>query len=203
MTKKRHKSAPKAARAVAESPQDGPTREWRRHHDAERVAETQGWRHRTRVQQLYVEGRIGRDEVDAARRYLDDYEIGVAGAHVGPGGGGGGLLADGRLDALTRWRKANEAVGYDTALLVALVVEDATWATLASKIGAGLGGWGDERAKRASARVLTLLAEHYARPRRQSSALASTAARVASVEPRSTTRTGTSSCAATIPSIAR
>lgn len=178
-TKKRHKSAPKPARAASGNPIDGPTREWRRHHDAERVAETQGWRKLTRVQQLYVEGRIGRDEVDAARRYLDDYEIGVAGAHVGPGGGGGGLYADGRLDAITRGRKANEAVGYDAALLEALVVEDATWATLAAKMGAGTGGWGEERAKRAAARVLGVLAEHYA-GRHQPSTLASTASQAAS-----------------------
>lgn len=187
MTKKRHKSAPKAARAVAESPLDGPTREWRRHHDATRASETHAWVRRTRVQQLYDAGRIGRDEVDAAKRYLDDYEIGVAGAHVGAGGDSGGLYADGRLAALTRWREAREAVeraGWALGLLDGLVFNDWSWDVLAEIIGRGPGGAGREAAKRAAQHALTALAGHYAMPR-------------------STTHTGTSSRAATRPSIAR
>ncbi len=144
-----------------------PTPEWLQHHDAEQADDPQagikarGWRRASKPLQLYAAARIDRTGLDACRQYLDDYEIGIAGAVVANGGSGGGVERDARLDAATRYRRAVQAVGdVAAAVLDTAVVRDASWSVTARVLGRK-GGNAVEAAKRAACLAIEALAEHY------------------------------------------
>jgi hypothetical protein len=120
-----------------------PTPEFTAHHDVEepRVDERvfrQGWRVRTRLDQLLADRRITRDEWQAATEYratwakarelvaIEPGMLRVAGA-ASPDAG---MIA--RLDAVTKLRIVEAAIGIEAArLLLASVVHDIAWAAMA------------------------------------------------------------------------
>ena len=165
MTRRRRHRVVAAPHAVVESA-ERPTREWQQHHAHEiaddRLAGLSGVARRLeRYRQLALEGRISREELDACERYRTDAEI-AGGAHVGSGGDGSGVEADGRLDAATRYRQAQDAVGLDVAaLLDAIVVRDEPWEQAARIIGRRPGGPGIEAARRATVLAIEALARYY------------------------------------------
>lgn len=124
-----------------------PTPQFRDHHDVEdpRVDERafrQGWRVRTRLDQLLADARITPGEWQAASEYRETWAIARELAGVEPGmiRIAGGSSADAatiaRLDAATRLRLVEDAIGTDRArLLLACVVHDLAWAALARHLG--------------------------------------------------------------------
>lgn len=120
-----------------------PTLEFRRQHDVEepRVDERafrQGWRVRTRLDQLLADGRISRGEWHSASEYRQTWAIARELVGIEPGMiriGGGGSFDDAtiaRLDAVTKLRVVEELIGSLRArLLLACLVHDLTWAAIA------------------------------------------------------------------------
>ena len=120
-----------------------PTLEFRDHHDLDppRVDERefrQGWRVRSRLDQLLTAERITRDEWQAARDYalawafcrtIRHTDSGMTGI---PSSASPGALEGARLDAATKLRIVEEAMGgFATALVVACAVQDLPWARIA------------------------------------------------------------------------
>lgn len=121
-----------------------PTREFRRHHDVDepRVdhrAFRQGWRIRTRLDQLLADDRITRGEWQAASAYRDAWasarEITRAdepGMISSPGAGSPDAAMIAKLDAVEKLRRVEDAIGPFAASLVrCCVVHDMTWAATA------------------------------------------------------------------------
>jgi len=119
-----------------------PSTEFTKHHDVEAprvdAAEfRQGWRVRTRLDQLRADGRITRGEWQAATEYRSAFEIAryasppAAGSGVDHAGSSdAGLLA--KLAAVRRLREVEATIGkLATALVVACVVTDLSWAAIA------------------------------------------------------------------------
>lgn len=120
-----------------------PTPEFRRRHDVEppRVdhrAFRQGWRVRTRLDQLLADGRITRAEWQAAAEYRETWAVARALAGIEPGmfriagGGSADAATIARLAAVTRLRVVEDRLGSLAArLLLACLVHDLAWAALA------------------------------------------------------------------------
>jgi hypothetical protein len=124
-----------------------PTPQFRDHHDVEepRVddrAFRQGWRVRTRLDQLLADARIKPDEWQTASEYRQTWAIAreLAGPEPGMIRITGAASADAatiaRLDAATTLRLVEEAIGpFAARLLLASVVHDLAWAVLARHLG--------------------------------------------------------------------
>ena len=115
-----------------------PTAEFEQHHDIEAPqidarSFRAGWRVRTRLDGLLIDGAITPDEWQAGIAFRDTWERALplrTAALAAAGGGGGdpdaGMLA--RLGARTRLRQLGEALGFvSMACLVSCAVQDLPW----------------------------------------------------------------------------
>lgn len=136
----------------------GPTTQFQQHHDVQppcidRKLRREAWQIGTRLLALHDEGKIDRHAIEAARRYHDDHDIGIAGVSgrdpTGSkvdGGANHDRMTTLRMSALTRYREANEFVarrlgirlGYQAeTILVCCIVLDKKWADLARVLPRG------------------------------------------------------------------
>lgn len=115
-----------------------PRERWQ--HGAEPVPTAAGGQQVARpVLALQRSGKIGPGEVAAAERLYSDYALGVCGARdSGRTGGGGGVqeFSASMLDAMTRYRRARDAVGHRAEeVLRAVVVDETSLKALAAAAG--------------------------------------------------------------------
>ena len=120
-----------------------PTPEFRQRHDVEppRVDDRtfrQGWRVRTRLDQLLADARITRAEWQAATEYRSAWAIARELAAIEPGmlRIAGSSSADAamiaRIDAVTQLRHVEDRIGSDASrFLLACLVHDLAWAEIA------------------------------------------------------------------------
>jgi hypothetical protein len=123
-----------------------PTAEYAQHHDvaAPDVSTTAfrpAWLVRSRLMQLHADGLIDPAELDAALIWRRDHDMALSsGASIGAyaprvDGGCAGGAATIRLAALGRLRRTADALGPTRVLLlIGVVVEDAPWSALASRL---------------------------------------------------------------------
>lgn len=122
-----------------------PTDEFLRQHDAEAPqvdarAFRQGWRVRTRLDQLLRDGLIWARHYQAATEFRAVYAIARELSSQEPGmiriaSSVAGEGVDARLDAMTRVRIVEDVLGrFATGLLVACVVEDFPWSRTAQHL---------------------------------------------------------------------
>ena len=122
-----------------------PSREFRRHHDVEAPqvderAFRQGWRVRTRLDQLLADERISRSEWQAAIEFRAAWGAAIEITRAGMIGVQGGGSPDNamltRLDAVERLRLVEAAIGgFAASLCRACIAHDLAWAAIGRQCG--------------------------------------------------------------------
>lgn len=123
-----------------------PTPELAAHHDMAPPEMTRdrnqpAWSIRTRVAALHERGVIDEADMNACKRFRDDWELGVEGARdgtrKGPGDPNTGLCyLDHQVAALGRLRAAEERLGDEiVGMLRGIIVLDLSWPRMAVAIG--------------------------------------------------------------------
>lgn len=155
-------------------PRDGPTEEFRRHHEViTRAGTSTGRRVRTRLERMLLEGDIAPAQSEAGRRFAWSYAVGCnpgvrscLAASLSGGRGDGGFT-DNRHQAFVAYDEARRAldgginpqavVSAPSNVLTKFCVDDASFSEIAEELGLR-----DATVKRWIRRYLETLAEHYA-----------------------------------------
>ena len=125
-----------------------PAAELETHHDLtppekSRDREQLAWMIKTRIATLHERGAIDTADVQSCKRFRDDWECGIEGAHESRPArprvdcdDGGLSYLDHQVDALARLRAAKDLLGEMTfGLLSCVVVHDLSWPRVAVAIG--------------------------------------------------------------------
>ena len=157
-----------------DEPRDGPTAEFRQHHEVITRAGSAGKRVRTRLEKLLLGDSISPQESEAGLRFAWSYAVGCnagvrscLGSVLGGGGAGGGGVTDTRHQAFVAYDEARKVLDGRTNPQVVLsapsnvLTNFCVYDLAFSEIGEGLGVTA-AAVKRRILGYLTALADHYA-----------------------------------------